>query len=71
MRSMRNDLTKTAQAAREPEVVQNKVFKAPQGSPRGAPRPPWRAPGPGKARSQYERLAVAAEKSGGKAAEVL
>ena len=31
MRSMRNDLTKTAQAAREPEMVQNKVFKAPQG----------------------------------------
>ena len=29
VRSMRNDLTKTAQAAREPEMVQNKVFKAP------------------------------------------
>ena len=28
MRSMRNDLTKTAQAAREPEMVQNKVLKA-------------------------------------------
>ena len=31
MRSMCNDLNKTAQAAREPEMVQNKVFKAPQG----------------------------------------
>ena len=66
MRSMRNDLTKTAQAATEPEVVQNKVFKAPQGSLKGSRG----APGPVKPRSQYERLSVAAEKSGGKAAEV-
>ena len=29
VRSMRNDLTKTAQAAREPEMYQIKVFKAP------------------------------------------
>ena len=35
MRSMRNDLTKTAQAAREPGIVQIKVFKAPPGGPRG------------------------------------
>ena len=38
VRSMRNDLTKTAQAARGPEMVQNKVFKAPQGVPSPPPR---------------------------------
>ena len=40
MRSMRNDITRVALAATEPEIVQNRLFLSPDGRGEGQPHPP-------------------------------